>query len=288
VVLCVIYFVETGLRPVSTSTRKVTEETHRITEEERNLMDILKSLIVWFIGICFAAITFPITFIIWLVVLPFDRERVVIHWVLMYESLILSYLIPIWSININGREKAIKGTTYIILSNHQSLLDILLLNCLRYRYKWISKIELTKVPVIGWYLKMADYIVINRGNEESKAEMLAKSYICLKKGISIMIFPEGTRSPDNEIGFFKRGAFQLAIQTNVPLLPVLVDGTGGILPKHGLVFGSGHEIRLRVLDPVYPDSFGTDNPEILALKICSLMTTELQVLRNKKNVTKVS
>jgi 1-acyl-sn-glycerol-3-phosphate acyltransferase len=243
-------------------------------------MDIFKSIIVWFTGICFAIITFPITFIIWLLVLPFDREKTIIHWLLMYESLILSYILPIWSIRIEGREKAIKGTTYIIISNHQSLLDILLLNCLRYRYKWISKIELTHVPVIGWYLKMADYIVIDRGNEDSKIEMLEKSYNCLKKGISIMIFPEGTRSLNNEIGFYKRGAFQLAIQANAPVLPVLIDGTGGILPKHGLIFGSGHEIRIKVLDPVYPGSFGTDNPESLALKLKSLMTSELHVLRN--------
>jgi 1-acyl-sn-glycerol-3-phosphate acyltransferase len=252
----------------------------RYTKKEKIHMVVAKSLIVWFIGICFAVITFPITFIIWLLVLPFDMEKAIIHWVLMYESLILSYLLPIWSIKIEGREKAIKGTTYIIISNHQSMLDILLLNCLRYRYKWISKIELTKVPVIGWYLKMADYIVINRGNEESKIEMLEKSYSCLKKGISIMIFPEGTRSLNNEIGFFKRGAFQLALQTKIPLLPVLIDGTGGILPKHGLIFGSGHEIRIKVLDPVYPDSFGTDNPESLALKLSSFMTSELSILRN--------
>jgi 1-acyl-sn-glycerol-3-phosphate acyltransferase len=247
-------------------------------------MDIFKSVTVWFIGISFTLITFPVTFIIWLVVLPFDRERVITHWVLMHESLVLSYLIPIWSIKINGREKAIKGTTFIIISNHQSLLDILLLNCLLYRYKWISKIELTKVPVIGWYLKMADYIVIDRGNEESKTEMLEKSYTCLKKGVSIMIFPEGTRSLNNEIGFFKRGAFQLALQANVPLLPILIDGTGGILPKHGLIFGSGHEIQIKVLDPVYPDSFETDSPEELAFKLSSVLKSELQKLRNLQKV----
>jgi 1-acyl-sn-glycerol-3-phosphate acyltransferase len=247
-------------------------------------MDIFKSVTVWIIGICFAVITFPFTFIVWLLVFPFDRDKRIIHWLLMYESLILSYLIPIWSINIMGRENVINGTTYIIISNHQSLLDILILNCLRYRYKWVSKIELTKVPVIGWYLKMADYIVINRGNEESKIEMLEKSFSSLKKGISIMIFPEGTRSLNNEIGFFKRGAFQLALQANIPLLPVLIDGTGGILPKHGLIFSSGHEIRIKVLDPVYPVSFGTDNPEELALKLSSMMTLELQKLRNLQNV----
>jgi 1-acyl-sn-glycerol-3-phosphate acyltransferase len=131
---------------------------------------------------------------------------------------------------------------------------------------------------------MADYITVNRGNEESKAEMLEKSYRCLKKGISIMIFPEGTRSPDKEISFFKRGAFQLAIQADVPILPILIDGTGGILPKHGLIFGGGYQIRIRVLDPVQPASFDNDNPEDLALKLSSLMTSELKELRTKIDI----
>jgi 1-acyl-sn-glycerol-3-phosphate acyltransferase len=244
-------------------------------------MDIFKSLIVWIIGISFTVIMFPLTFIVWLLVLPFDRDRVIIHWLLVYEGLILMRLIPIWKIDIAGREKAVRGETYVIISNHQSILDILLLNCLRYKYKWISKVENKNLPVLGAYIKMADYITVNRGDEESKAEMLEKSYECLKKGISIMIFPEGTRSLNKEIGFYKRGAFQLAIQACVPILPVLIDGTGGILPKHGLVFGSGHRIVLRVLDPILPSSFEKDNPEELSKKLMLLMTLELKKLRDE-------
>jgi|SRR5450759_897035 len=242
-------------------------------------MDIFKSIIVWLIGICFVIVTFPLTLIIWLIVLPFDRKRVVIHLFLMYQCLVLSFLMPIWKIHIEGREKAVKGMTYVIISNHQSLLDILLINSLRYKFKWISKIENFNIPVIGWYLKMADYIIVDRQNEESKIEMLAKSYNFLKKGISIMIFPEGTRSLNNEIGFFKRGAFQLALQADVPILPVLIDGTGGILPKHGLIFSSGHHIRIRVLDPINPATFGTDTPENLALQLSVFMTSRLNELR---------
>jgi 1-acyl-sn-glycerol-3-phosphate acyltransferase len=109
--------------------------------------------------------------------------------------------------------------------------------------------------------------------------MLEKSYNCLKGGTSIMIFPEGTRSPDKEIGRFKRGAFLLAIQAGVPILPVLIDGTGKVIPKKGLIFRSGNQIRMKVLDPVPPDSFHTNNPEELAGKLSSLMTSELKKLR---------
>jgi 1-acyl-sn-glycerol-3-phosphate acyltransferase len=182
--------------------------------------------------------------------------------------------------SITGREKAGGIGTCVYISNHQSVLDILLLNCLRYRHLWVSKIENMKVPVLGWYLKMAGYITVDRNSGESKAEMLEKSLGCLRQGKSIMLFPEGTRSVDGEIGFFRRGAFYLAINAGVPIVPVLLDGTAAILPKHGFVFGSGYNINLRVLDPVYPEDFGTDNEEVLAARFCFVYKEELQKLRS--------
>jgi 1-acyl-sn-glycerol-3-phosphate acyltransferase len=245
-------------------------------------MDILKSAAVWLVGIAFLVFFFPLTSIVWLMTLPFDSKRTSVHWMLICQAIIISYLIPVWKIKIEGREKAIRGTTYVIISNHQSLLDILLINCLRYRFKWISKIENKKVPILGWYLKMADYITVDRGDKESKEQMLVEAYNYLKKGISIMIFPEGTRSFDMEIGFFKRGAFQLAITTGVPILPVLIDGTGGVLPKHGLIFGGFHKITIRVLDPVQPASFLTSDPDELAAEFQIKMKKALEDLRNNK------
>jgi len=119
-------------------------------------MDILRSIIVWLIGIAIMLIFLPVIFIIWLLVLPFDRNRVVIHWLLVCQANVISHLVPIWKIKVKGREKAIPGTTYVIICNHQSILDILIIYCLRYRFKWISKIEVIGVPVLGWYVSMAD------------------------------------------------------------------------------------------------------------------------------------
>jgi 1-acyl-sn-glycerol-3-phosphate acyltransferase len=244
-------------------------------------MDVLKSIIVWLVSIVYMVLFFPLTFIVWLFVLPFDRERNITHWMLIYQSWIVTWLMPIWKIRIEGRKKAVKGTAYIIISNHQSILDIVLINSLRYRFKWISKIENMKMPILGWYLRMAGYITVNRGNKESKEEMMEKSYQCLKRGTSIMMFPEGTRSLDMEIGFFKRGAFQLAISAQKPILPVLIDGSGGVLPKHGLIFSTGHKIRVKVFDPVTPESFDTDKPDILSLRFSIFMTEALKELRGK-------
>lgn len=243
-------------------------------------MDGLKSVIVWFVGLIFVLIFFPVTFIVWFLVLPFDKDRMITHWLLIFQGLILCHVMPVWKIKTEGRSKALKGTTYVIISNHQSVLDILLINCLRYRFKWISKVENIKVPVLGWYLRMAGYITVDRENKESKVVMLEESYNCLKKGISIMMFPEGTRSADKEIAFFKRGAFQLAIETGCPILPVLIDGTGGVLPKHGLIFSTGHKISIRVLDPVMPESFKTRVPEELASDMRTYMKQALSDLRS--------
>jgi 1-acyl-sn-glycerol-3-phosphate acyltransferase len=245
-------------------------------------MDILKSIAVWLIGIVYMLLFFPVTFLIWLLVLPFDRERRVIHWILNWQSRILVWLLPIWKIRIEGRDKGLIDTPFVIISNHQSMLDILLINCLRYRLKWISKIENMKVPVLGWYLRMAGYIVINRGNTESKEEMMDKSFRCLKGGTSIMMFPEGTRSADCEIGFFKRGAFQLAINAQIPILPIVLDGSGGVLPKHGMIFTTGHKIRIKVFDPVKPESFNTEDPDILSHNFSNFMIGALKKLRDEK------
>lgn len=246
-------------------------------------MALIKSIIIWITCVCVILLMFPLNFIIWLLCLPFDKDRVILHWILVYEGMLVTRIISYRKIDIKGREKIIRGTTYIIITNHQSTLDTLLLNYLRFKFKWVSKSENIKVPVFGWYLRMADYIVVNRSNEESKVKMFEKSYRCLKNGISVLIFPEGTRSLNKEIGFFKRGAFQMALKAGVPILPVLIDGTGSILPKHGKIFNTSHQLRIRVLDPIHPAAFETDNPDVLAQKVHSLMTLGLKELRDRSN-----
>jgi 1-acyl-sn-glycerol-3-phosphate acyltransferase len=244
-------------------------------------MIYLKSILAWSAGALFMILYFPIAAIVWFIVIPFDRKRIVIHWMLNWHGVLVARLLPFWKIEVTGRDRAVKGQTYVIISNHQSSIDTFILCCLRYRYRWISKVENLKVPFIGWYIRMAGYITVNRGNDESKAEMMEKALRCLREGISIMIFPEGTRSPGTGIGFFKRGAFRMAIEANVPILPVVLDGSRNILPKHGFVVGSGHLVRLKVLEPVQPADFGTDNPDELALRFSSLMSAELNRMREK-------
>ncbi len=245
-------------------------------------MDVLKTVFVYIIVVCFMTLFFPLTFVVWLLVFPFDRKRAVTHWFLVFQSFILVKILPVWRAEISGRKNIIRGRTYVIVSNHQSMLDILFLNCILYRYKWISKIENRKVPFIGWYLKMADYITVDRGDDESKAAMLQRSLECLRGGTSIMIFPEGTRSLNKNLGFFRRGGFQLATEAGVPILPIVIDGTGDILPKHGFLMGSGYRIRVRILEPVFPDRFSSENPDELARYFQAYLGSQLEKMRERK------
>ena len=242
-------------------------------------MDVLKSVFIWITGVALIVVCFPLTFLIWLISLPIDKHRLIIHRLLNWQSFLAVRLIPVWKLKIEGREKAAGGGPFIIISNHQSILDILFINCLCYRLKWVSKIENMKIPFLGWYLRMADYIVINRGDQESKEKMMEKSMRSLRQGTSVMMFPEGTRSVDGEVGFFKRGAFQMAIDAGVPILPVVLDGSGGVLPKHGLIFTTGHRVKVRVFDPVPPESFNTTDPDVLSVYFNDFIKGELSEMR---------
>ncbi len=244
-------------------------------------MDVLKSVFIWMTGVFLIVVCFPLTFLVWLITLPFDKNRTVIHRLLNWQSLLAVRLIPIWKLKIEGREKAAGGGPFVIISNHQSILDILFINCLCYRLKWVSKIENMKIPFLGWYLRMADYIVINRGDQDSKEKMMEKSMRLLRQGTSVMMFPEGTRSVNGEPGFFKRGAFQMAIDAGVPILPVVLDGSGGVLPKHGLIFTTGHRVKVRVFDPVHPESFNTTDPDVLSVYFNNFIIRELSELRRR-------
>lgn len=242
-------------------------------------MDALKSIFIWLTGVIMIVVFFPVTFLIWIFTLPFDKNRKVIHRLLNRQSKILVGLTPIWKLIIEGKENVSGNAPYVIISNHQSILDILFINCLCYDLKWVSKVENLKVPFVGWYLRMADYIIINRGNPDSKEQMMEKSMRSLMRGISVMMFPEGTRSVTGDIGFFKRGAFQMAIDAGVPILPIVLDGSGEALPKHGLVFTTGHRVKLKVFEPVNPDSFGTTDPDVLSVKFSNFMIRELNEMR---------
>jgi 1-acyl-sn-glycerol-3-phosphate acyltransferase len=225
---------------------------------------------------------FPVTCSIWLIGIPFDKERRAVHRMVLFQGSFLSRSIPLWRLKVDGREKIEKNQAYVIISNHHSLLDILLLNRLGSRFRWVSKTENFKVPILGPTMRMAKYIEVVRGNKESVIKMMEESLDTLSKGISVMLFPEGTRSRSQVPGPFKTGAFQLALKAQKPILPVILHGTGTVLPKKGFRFSSGHRLLVKVLDPVYPESFGSDDPEVLAVEFRQVIASALENVSDEK------
>ena len=118
------------------------------------------------------------------------------------------------------------------MPNHKSNFDIpVLLDALPGHFRWLAKAELFKIPLFGYAMKRAGCISINRQNHESAVASLNQAAQIIKQSASVLIFPEGTRNPNNGILPFKKGGFVLAIETQVPIVPVIIHGTGGIMPK---------------------------------------------------------
>lgn len=243
-------------------------------------MNVIKSLWVWVSSITFILLAFPVALILWLLALAFDSRRLMNNRWMVIQGIVLTKMSPFWKVIVDGQEKIDHKQAYIIIPNHQSLLDIVFFNMLRHRLRWVSKKEIFRVPLVGWEMRMVKYIELIRGNKASVIRMMEECVSSLQEGISVVIFPEGTRSLTGAIGKFKSGAFQLAVKTDKPLLPVLIDGTGEIMPKKGgIIFRNRRVVRIRVLDPIFPGQFGTGDPEQLASRVQSLMVTAMEELR---------
>lgn len=247
-------------------------------------MHVLKSFWVWISSMAFILLAFPVAVLLWLISLPFDSRRLMNNQWMIIQGIVLTKMSPFWKVTVEGRDKIDRKQAYVIIPNHQSMLDIVFFNMLRHRLRWVSKSEIFRVPLVGLEMRMVKYISIERGNKQSVIKMMEECTSSLHDGISVVIFPEGTRSPDGEIGKFKPGAFQLAIRTDKPLLPVLIDGTGDLLPKKGMIFRRYRNVRLRVLDPIFPGRFGTGDPDELATRIRSIMIDALKEMRSEKEL----
>jgi len=218
---------------------------------------------------------FPVAVAVWAVTSPFDRRRVVLHQFTCFWASLYTWVNPLWPVALNGREKIRRGETYVMVSNHLSLLDILVLFRLFRPYKWVSKIENFRIPFIGWNMRLNRYIELRRGDRESIVQMMAECERTLRAGSSILMFPEGTRSRTGELQAFKTGAFELALRTASPILPIVIEGTSDALPKRGFVLRGRHPIRVRVLDPIPADSFAQMSAKELAEQTRALYAAEL-------------
>lgn len=151
---------------------------------------------------------------------------------------------------ISGTEKVVPGESYIITPNHQSFADIMaLFVSLPVPFRWVIKKELLKIPLFGRALGATGAICLDRSDRTQSVKSLQEGANKLGEGWSVLIYPEGTRTPDGLLHAFKKGAFMMAVQTGIPILPVICNGAFKIMPKNSMLFRPGH-VTLTIGDPI--------------------------------------
>jgi 1-acyl-sn-glycerol-3-phosphate acyltransferase len=179
------------------------------------------------------------------------------------------------SVSVSGREHIRKGQPYIIMSNHQSALDILALyGYLPLQFRWVMKIELRKYPIFGLGCERIGHIYIDRGDSEKAHESLKVAGQKIRNGASVLFFPEGTRSRDGKLLPFKKGGFVIALEAGVPILPVTISGSLPLLPKKSLKIIPGH-MEMRFHEPIPMDGYTYETKEKLMEKVRNVIGGDL-------------
>jgi 1-acyl-sn-glycerol-3-phosphate acyltransferase len=214
------------------------------------LLLVIFSILLWIFFVLSSTILMIIACIIWLVTVIPDKRLYVLHALSCFWGSLYIWVCPLWQVKITGKENIRKGVTYIIISNHQSMIDIPVLYSLFIHYKFVSKAENFRVPFVGWLMILNNYPKIKRGDRKSKLLLFRKVSILVSKGSSIMMFPEGTRHPGGYLGPFRDGAFIMALNNRLPILPIVMDGSARALPKKGFVLPGKATIRVSILPEI--------------------------------------
>ncbi len=240
-----------------------------------DLKRLMLSLAIWCSTLLLTLTLFLLMLLVTALTFPLDPKHQLQHSLCYLWSDALIALNPYWHITVHGRKNINPGHIYVIVANHQSLLDIVMLFQLRIQFKWIAKDSLFRIPVLGWCLSLARHVCIKRGSLSSIRRLNRQASDWLDAGISMMYFPEGTRSSSGKVLKFHNGAFKLALKKQVPILPVAIQGTATAMPKHGFIFNPGGAISINVLPPLEYTDFTIGNLETLKHTVKDQITQAL-------------
>ena len=164
-------------------------------------------------------------------------------------------------VKVEGREHLQPGQSYIFAANHQGAFDIFLLSgFLGREFKWMMKASLRKVPFVGMACEKAGYIFVDKSSRKAVAKTMDDARQRLVGGTSLAVFPEGARTFSGHMGIFRRGAFQLADELQLPVVPITIDGCFDVMPRtKDFHFAQWHPLRLVIHPPIIPSSQGADN-----------------------------
>jgi 1-acyl-sn-glycerol-3-phosphate acyltransferase len=224
----------------------------------------------WAVLVVLVVVWTPMVAVVRLVTMPFDRGAYTAGYVFRRIAVVHQKLTPQWRFHTSGELPddihRSPRRPYVVVANHESFVDILLISHLPTEMKWMSKIEIMKIPAVGWMMRLARDIPLTRGDSTSGTAALTASTERLESGVSVMIFPEGTRSKTGEMRKFRAGAFKIAIDGQYPILPLAVHGTRNALHKHDWRLGDA-DAEVRVLEPISTEGMTMDDMPALRKQV---------------------
>lgn len=248
----------------------------------RSIFLKIYSIIAWCTMVITSVIITPFFLLVWVFTFWWDRRRVATHfmgtfWAWHYQS-----LIPFWKLHLEGREKIPWNRPVVLVSNHRSLIDILALYKLRRPFKWTSKSENFRLPFVGMVLSLTNAVRIRRESLRAGMQFVSRAEEEMKKGSSILLFPEGTRSKKTVMRPFKEGAFVLAKKTGSGIIPIVHTGTEKTFDSGSWVLKGRADIYIRVLDEIVPEEVKSLEPDKLMERVRAIMEQGLADLERGK------
>lgn len=237
------------------------------------MLQRLASVWIWATTVLVTLLWLPWLALVFVCTVPFDPGRYTVGRWFRRAAVTAVALNPLWRFRTSGVRIRDPRRPYVAVSNHESLADIFLISHLPWEMKWLSKEAIFRLPVMGWMMRMAGDIPVRRSERSSRAEALDQCRDRLARRVSVMIFPEGTRSRTGELLPFKDGAFRLAVETGIPILPLAVAGTRGAMPKGSLLFGRADAV-VRALEPIPTAGLTLDDVPALRERVRALIQRE--------------
>jgi 1-acyl-sn-glycerol-3-phosphate acyltransferase len=231
--------------------------------QQNNFATKLLSIAIWTTGTVLTILLFFAVLFFTIILYPFDKQRRVVHAQCFWWADIVTKINPFWKIHVSGFRNANRHKAYVIVANHQSMADIIILYKTKLQFKWVAKESLLKIPVIGWCLGLSKHIMLKRGDYSSIKKLYKEAGDYLKNNMSVLFFPEGTRSRTNDMNTFQSGAFKLAIKEKKPILPVVLTGTRNAIPRGSWVFNTKIHCTVKILPPIETKTFSMGDFEKL-------------------------
>jgi 1-acyl-sn-glycerol-3-phosphate acyltransferase len=251
---------------------------------DRTLIRTLVSLWSWLVLGVVVIVWCPLVALVRVVTAPFDRGAYAAGYLFRKLTVVHQKANPLWKFSVVGSVPSDPRRPYVVVANHESFVDILLISHLPMEMKWLSKRDFFSYPLVGWMMRLARDIPLDRGDRTSAIAALAACRDRLGDRVSVMIFPEGTRSVTGELGPFKDGAFSTAIATGAPILPLAVHGTRSALRKHDWRFGRSRA-EVRILPVVPTDGLTDTDTADLRDRVRAMIAAELELMRADATLT---